>query len=169
MCSGRVSESFILHAFEKGAPVVLLTGCHLGDCHYISANHWTMRRADRLWEHLEKLGVRPERLQLEWISAAEGPRFALIMREVDQLRRLVAPEEMEYARKVLAEHRLSRKARRGASRATYGGMEEVEIQLKCLRCGFEYTVTLNPQQGLQERACPRCKSNSVRKLLPSKE
>ncbi len=105
MCSGRVDESFILHAFEKGAPTVLLSGCHLSDCHYISANHWTMRRADRLWDKLEKLGIRPERLQLEWISAAEGPRFAQIMRQLEEMRRKVTPEEIAYARKVLSQRR----------------------------------------------------------------
>lgn len=109
MCSGRVDESFILHAFEKGAPVVLLSGCHLSDCHYISANHWTMRRADRLWDKLEKLGIRPERLQLEWISAAEGPRFAQIMRQLEEMRQKVTPEEIAHARKALAEQRLKAK------------------------------------------------------------
>ena len=109
MCSGRVDERFILHAFEKGAPVVLLSGCHLGDCHYISANHWTMRREDKLWDRLEKLGIRPERLQLEWISAAEGPRFAQIMRQLEEMRQKVTPEEIAHARKVLAEQRLKAK------------------------------------------------------------
>ncbi len=105
MCSGRVDESFILHAFEKGAPLVLLSGCHLGDCHYINANHWTMRRADKLWDKLEKLGIRPERLQLEWISAAEGPRFAHVMRQLEELRQKVTPEEIAYARKVLLQRK----------------------------------------------------------------
>jgi heterodisulfide reductase subunit A len=105
MCSGRVDESFILRAFEKGAPLVLLSGCHLGDCHYISANHWTMRRADKLWNKLEKLGIRPERLQLEWISAAEGPRFAQIMRQLEEMRQKVTPEEIAQGRKALAEQR----------------------------------------------------------------
>lgn len=45
----------------------------------------------------------------------------------------------------------------------------MEAQLKCLRCGFEYTVIVNSRQGLQERVCPRCKSNSVRKIRPKKE
>jgi heterodisulfide reductase subunit A len=117
MCSGRVDESFILRAFEKGAPIVLLSGCHLGDCHYISANHWTMRRADKLWNKLEKLGIRPERLQLEWISAAEGPRFAQIMRQLEEMRQEVTPEEIAHARKVLAGQR--RKAKE----------EEVEDEL----------------------------------------
>jgi heterodisulfide reductase subunit A len=102
MCSGRVDEKFILHAFRLGAPIVLLSGCHIGDCHYISANHWTLRRADRLWNRLEKLGIRPERLQLEWISAAEGPRFAQIMRELEDLRQKVSQEEIEATKKVLA-------------------------------------------------------------------
>ncbi len=102
MCSARVDEKFILHAFKLGAPVVLLSGCHIGDCHYITANHWTMRRADRLWNRLEKLGIRPERLQLEWISAAEGPRFAQIMHAIEELRQKVTPEEMEKAKEVLS-------------------------------------------------------------------
>ncbi len=110
MCSGRVDEKFILHAFEKGAPLVLLSGCHINDCHYISANHWTKRRAEKLWARMEKLGIRPERLQLEWISAAEGPRFAQIMRDLEDMRLKVTPEEIEHTKKVLAEHRLSKES-----------------------------------------------------------
>jgi len=108
MCSGRVSEKFILHAFEKGAPIVLLSGCHIGDCHYIDANHWTKRRAEKLWARLEKLGIRPERLQLEWISSAEGARFARIMRDLEEMRRKVTPEEIEHTKKALAEARRSK-------------------------------------------------------------
>jgi heterodisulfide reductase subunit A len=109
MCSGRVSEDFILYAFEKGAPIVLVSGCHINDCHYINANHQTQKRVERLWERLKKLGIRPERLQLEWISAAEGPRFAEIMRGLEEKRQKVTPEEIELTRKVLAEQRMSRK------------------------------------------------------------
>jgi len=108
MCSGRVGEKFILHAFEKGASIVLLSGCHINDCHYITANHWTKRRAERLWRLMERLGIRPERLQLEWISAAEGARFAEVMRNVEQLRQQVTAEEIEHTRKVLAERRLAK-------------------------------------------------------------
>jgi len=102
MCSARVDENFIWHAFKLGAPVVLLSGCHIGDCHYINANHWTIRRADKLWNRMEKLGIRPERLQLEWISAAEGPRFAQIMRDLEEMRQKVTPEEIEYTKNILA-------------------------------------------------------------------
>ena len=110
MCSGRVDEKFILHAFEKGAPLVLISGCHIGDCHYINANNWALQRAQRLWKRMKKLGIRPERLQLEWISADEGARFAQIMRDLEEMRQQVTPDEIEHTRKVLAEQRLAKEA-----------------------------------------------------------
>ena len=109
MCSGRVSEDFVMYAFENGAPMVLVSGCHINDCHYINANHQTQKRMERLWERMKKLGIRPERLQLEWISAAEGPRFAEIMRGLEEKRQQVTAEEIEFTRKVLAEQRAAKK------------------------------------------------------------
>lgn len=103
MCSGRVGERLILKAFALGAPMVLVSGCHFADCHYINANRWTQRRVERLWDKLERAGVRPERLQLEWISAAEGQKFAHTMSELEEMRKKVTPEEIEYAKQVLAE------------------------------------------------------------------
>ncbi len=108
MCSGRVSEEFVMHAFKLGAPIVLVSGCHIGDCHYITANHQTQKRVERLWERMKKLGIRPERLQLEWISAAEGPRFAEIMRALEEKRQQVTKEEIDFTRKVLEESRGSK-------------------------------------------------------------
>jgi heterodisulfide reductase subunit A len=94
MCSGRVHAKFIWRAFEKGAPVVLVSGCHIGDCHYINANHWTERRVKRVWNRMEKLGLRTERLGLEWISAAEGVRFQQVMERMERIRKSVTPEEI---------------------------------------------------------------------------
>lgn len=105
MCSARVDESFVKRAFRKGAPVVLVSGCHFSDCHYIDANRQTVKRVYRLWKYLEKRGIRPERLQLEWISAAEGPKFQKTMREMEELRRTVTEEEVAETVKTLqAEH-----------------------------------------------------------------
>jgi heterodisulfide reductase subunit A len=85
MCSGRVSEDFVFHAFEKGAGAVLLTGCHPGDCHYINANAQTERRF-KLWSRmLERKGIAAERFQLAWISAAEGKEFARKIREMAEV------------------------------------------------------------------------------------
>lgn len=94
MCSGRVDEEFIWHGFLKGAPVVLVSGCHIGDCHYIDANHWTEKRIRKIHKRMEKLGIRPERLQLEWISAAEGIRFAEVMHKMEKLRQEVSDQEI---------------------------------------------------------------------------
>jgi heterodisulfide reductase subunit A len=94
MCSGRVDEDFVWRGFAKGAPVVLVSGCHIGDCHYIDANHWTVKRVERIRKKMTKLGIRPERLQLEWISAAEGLRFAKIMHRMEKLRQGITAEEI---------------------------------------------------------------------------
>jgi len=101
MCSARVDEQFVLHAFKLGAPMVLVTGCHFVDCHYINANRWTQRRVDRLWNRLEKMGVRPERLQLEWMSAAEGQKFARVMTEIEEMRAKVTLQEIKQTKKAL--------------------------------------------------------------------
>jgi heterodisulfide reductase subunit A len=105
MCSGRVHEKFVWRAFERGAPVVLVSGCHIGDCHYINANHYTERRVKRIWKKMEKLGLRRERLGLEWISAAEGIRFQKVMDDMESLRRTVTAEEIETTQQILLKER----------------------------------------------------------------
>ena len=103
MCSGRVDEKFIWRAFAGGAPVVLVSGCHIGDCHYIDANRWTEKRVRKIRRKMEKKGIRPDRLQLEWISAAEGVRFAKKMTEMEALRQCVTAEEIAETVKILQE------------------------------------------------------------------
>jgi len=83
--------------------MVLVSGCHFADCHYINAVHWTQKRMDRLWNKLEKLNVRPDRLRLEWISAAEGQKFAKVMREMEDTVKDVSMDEIEHTMKVMAE------------------------------------------------------------------
>jgi heterodisulfide reductase subunit A len=101
MCSGRVDEDFVWHGFRMGAPVILVSGCHIGDCHYINANHWTEKRVAKIHKRMEKLGMRTERLQLEWISAAEGVRFAELMKRMEALRQSVSIKEVEETVKAL--------------------------------------------------------------------
>ncbi len=104
MCSGRVDEKFVWYGFKLGAPIVLVSGCHFSDCHYISAVQWTQRRVEKLWDKLEKKGIRPDRLQLEWISAAEGQKFAKVMREIEELRKQVTPEEIKETMRILKDY-----------------------------------------------------------------
>jgi heterodisulfide reductase subunit A len=112
MCSGRVDDEFVLHAFKKGAPMVVVSGCHYVDCHYIDANRWTQKRVEKLWDKLEKWGIRPERLLLEWISAAEGQRFAKTMTDIEELRKKVTKEEIKHTIKVITEEEEKKKAKK---------------------------------------------------------
>jgi heterodisulfide reductase subunit A len=103
MCSGRVDPEFVLRSFARGAAMVLVSGCHYADCHYIDANRQTVKRVNRLWNQLERKGIRPERLQLEWISAAEGQKWAHVMRELEAMRQSVTLEEVEQTMALLGD------------------------------------------------------------------
>jgi len=98
-----VDESFIWEGLAKGAAIILVSGCHIGDCHYINANQWTVKRVEKIHRKMEKLGIRPERLQLEWVSAAEAIRFAQLMEKMEKLRREVTPDEIARTVQLLAE------------------------------------------------------------------
>ena len=89
MCSGMIDPIYVLRAFESGFDGVLLAGCHMGDCHYISGNVRAEERTAKLRKLLHTLGLEDERLKLEWISAAEGGGFAETIKEyVAQLKEL---------------------------------------------------------------------------------
>jgi len=82
MCSARVDLTHIFRAFSKGLDAVFVGGCHLNDCHYVTNGNYdalgTVHLCKKLLKHI---GVNPERLRLEWVSAGEGIRFANIMNE----------------------------------------------------------------------------------------
>ncbi len=81
MCTGTVSPHHLIHAFNRGADGVLVAGCHIGDCHYIKGNYMTLKRLTFSQGLLRFAGYDPDRLRLEWISAAEGIKFAEVVRE----------------------------------------------------------------------------------------
>jgi len=89
MCSGRIEPAYILRALELGADGVIVTGCHLGDCHYIAGNEQALKRVEMTTELIEMMGLDPRRLRLEWISASEGARFARVMTDfVEEIKEL---------------------------------------------------------------------------------
>ncbi len=83
-CSCRVNPSFILRAFQRGADGVIICGCHPGDCHYTSGNYFARRRMTLLFGMLDFLGIERARTRVEWVSAAEGARFASVMNDFVQ-------------------------------------------------------------------------------------
>jgi len=79
MCSGAIEPAYVLEAFQKGADGVFIGGCHPGDCHYQAGNYKTWGRVILAKRLLSQLGISPQRLKLEWVSAAEGQRFAQVV------------------------------------------------------------------------------------------
>ena len=80
MCSGRVDPAFILEAFKEGMDGVLVTGCHIGDCHYLKGNEFAKERFERFQSVLKIMNLE-KRFRLEWVSASEGKRFAEVITE----------------------------------------------------------------------------------------
>ena len=114
MCSGRVDRDFVLEAFRRGAGMVMIGACHLPyDCHYISGNGMMKARMDALGKMLQKLGLSPERLRVEYVSAAEGVKFAEIVKEINAQRNALGDDrikaENEKVRPIL-ENMLKKKA-----------------------------------------------------------
>lgn len=91
MCSGTVSPHHVLHAFQRGADGVLVAGCHIGDCHYIKGNYMTLKRMKFVQELIRFAGYSPERFRLEWISSAEGIKFAEVVRDFTEKVRSLGP------------------------------------------------------------------------------
>ena len=93
-CSGRISPLLIISALHRGADGVLVSGCHPGDCHYISGNLVARRKFSMLKNFLEHVGICPERVQFSWVSAAEGARFAALVEKVVEDIKRIGPSKM---------------------------------------------------------------------------
>ena len=98
MCSGRVSDVFILKAFALGADGVLVCGCHPGDCHYQKGNLSARRRVTGLKPFLETLGINQDRLRLEWISASEAPKVAETVKSFTETIKELGPSPLNRRR-----------------------------------------------------------------------
>ena len=94
MCSGRIDPELVVAAFAGGADGVMVCGCHIGDCHYIEGNHKTMARVPLLRRVLEEFDIEPGRLIHEWVSAAEGDKFARLVRQATEQVRALGPLQL---------------------------------------------------------------------------
>jgi heterodisulfide reductase subunit A len=84
MCSARMDSDFVYEAFRLGAGAVLYSGCHRQDCHYITGQIVGAARAERLVKTFDKMGMSPGRFRVEWISAAEGDKYARVINELQK-------------------------------------------------------------------------------------
>ena len=91
MCSGGVVPAYIFTAFNKCDDGVLVSGCHPGDCHYMEGNFLARRRIALVQELLQFVGLEPERFRMSWVSAAEGEKFAEVVRKVTNAVKALGP------------------------------------------------------------------------------
>ncbi|HEU0187852.1 MAG TPA: hydrogenase iron-sulfur subunit [Gallionellaceae bacterium] len=97
-CTGAISPMYIMSAFNKGADGVLVSGCHIGDCHYIEGNFLARRKMKLIMELLEFIGVEPDRFRMSWVSAAEGAKFAQVITDfVNDLQPLGPQDKLKRA------------------------------------------------------------------------
>jgi len=94
MCTGQVAPAYIINALEKGADGVLVAGCHIGDCHYVSGNKKAQERMNTLSGILELLGLEAGRVKLEWISASDGGKFATTVKDFVEEVKLLGPNRL---------------------------------------------------------------------------
>jgi F420-non-reducing hydrogenase iron-sulfur subunit len=90
-CSGRVNPLYVIKSLQHGADGVLVSGCHPGDCHYISGNYYARRRFALLKNLLEDVGIEPGRVNFSWVSAAEGEKFSQVVTGVVETVRALGP------------------------------------------------------------------------------
>ena len=95
MCSGTIEPLYVVKAFKEGADGVFIGGCHPGDCHYQSGNYKAKKRVVLLKRAISEIGLDPRRIRLEWVSAAEGQRFAEVITEFTEEIRGLGPNPLK--------------------------------------------------------------------------
>ncbi|AFD01197.1 F420-non-reducing hydrogenase subunit D [Methanocella conradii HZ254] len=103
MCTGRIDPAFILEAFSLGADAVLVSGCHIGDCHYIAGNYKARRRIALTRKVLEQYGIDPRRLKMTFVSASEGALWAEVVKDMVNTIKKLGPSPVQKKVKVAAE------------------------------------------------------------------
>jgi len=141
MCSAMLSPHIILELLRSGADGILLGGCHIGDCHYISGNLYTEKRIKMIRKLLERAGLEPERLRLEWISASEGERFSRVVSEFTKQIELLGPSKARTDANLS-----SRMAGATSASETFRVLALVGKELNLTNKGNAYNEKLDPKE-----------------------
>ncbi len=111
MCSGRIHPKHVYQAFHQGMDAVLVVGCHLPDCHYVSGVEQTIKMVATTKKVLERSGISPERLRLEHVSAAEGVKYARMVDSFSAAMSELGPLELDAEQRTELQRLKDRKAR----------------------------------------------------------
>ena len=107
MCTGSIDPSMVFEVFIQGLDGVIIMGCHPGDCHYLTGNYNAEKKVNMIKMLLEKTDIEPERFHLEWVSAAEGPKFAEVIKDFTNRIRALGPNPI-YKDKVADQSKMKR-------------------------------------------------------------
>ena len=94
MCTGMIDPKYVIKALLEGADAVLISGCHIGDCHYIDGNLKARRRVRLLKEIISMFGFDERRLKLTWIGASDGIQFAETIKDMVAELKALGPSEV---------------------------------------------------------------------------
>jgi heterodisulfide reductase subunit A len=94
LCTGRVDTRHLLEAFEAGADAVMVSGCELGDCHFLEGNYRAVKRVEETKHILEEAGVEPERLEMFHVGASDAPGWADAVNEMVKRARDLGPSPL---------------------------------------------------------------------------
>ena len=95
MCTGSVEPGIIMEAFERGTDGVMVVGCQMDNCHYLTGNKKAQERIDALKKLFDIVGLDSRRLKTEWLSASEGAKFVRSVNEFVEDVKKLGPLEIE--------------------------------------------------------------------------
>ena len=92
MCTGRVDMEFVLRAFQDGIDGVFVGGCKLNECNYIThGNYQALNMVLLMKRILQHVGLNPDRLRIEFMSAGDGIRFAEVTNDFVKQVKAIGP------------------------------------------------------------------------------
>ena len=94
-CAGKVDGRFLLEAFEKGADAVFVAGCPEHECMNVKGSSRARKRLEHVQDILNQVGVGGDRLVMYNVSGTQGPRFAQIAKEMEELAKKLGPSPLK--------------------------------------------------------------------------
>lgn len=76
LCTGKVDVLYLLEIFAAGADAVMVSGCEIGDCHFLEGNLRAKERVAHAKVLLDEVGLGGDRLEMFHIGASDAPQWA---------------------------------------------------------------------------------------------
>ena len=98
LCTGRIDILHILKAFEAGADAVMVSGCEVGDCHFLEGNLRAQEKVEYTKHLPDEIGIGGERLEMFHIGASDAPKWAAAVRQMTERIAALGPNPLKETR-----------------------------------------------------------------------